>query len=202
MGLMAKDKGGGDFVLIPEDLHLAICYGIWDLGKQFSEKWEKSVHKILITWEIPECRGEFEQDGKKVNLPRVISKRYTLSLHKKADLKRDLESWRGKKFTDEELKGFDLKKLLGVPCQIQVIHNKVDDKVYANISAIIKAPAGTKLLPENSIKFFSFEEGGKIPEGTPEWIMDLIRQSEEFKNPKTHEEGEHDLPNDEETVPF
>ena len=97
MGLTAKDKGGGDFVLIPEDLHLAICFGIWDLGKQFSEKWEKSVHKILITWELPDCQGEFEQDGKRLKLPRVISKRYTLSLHKKADLKRDLESWRGKK---------------------------------------------------------------------------------------------------------
>lgn len=204
MGLTANNKGGGDFALIPEDLHLAICYGIWDIGTQFSERWDKSVHKVVIVWEIPECRGEFERDGKKVSLPRVISRKYTVSLGKKSDLKRDLESWRGKKFTDEELKGFDIKKLLGVPCQIQIIHDKVDDKVYANISAIIKAPAGTKLIPENPIKFFSFEEGGKIPEGTPEWIMDLIRQSEEFKNIGTHAEidEEHDSSDEEETVPF
>ncbi len=32
MGLTARDKGGSDFELIPEDLHFAICYGIWDLG--------------------------------------------------------------------------------------------------------------------------------------------------------------------------
>jgi len=199
MALTAKDKGGGDFTPIPEDLHLAICYGIWDLGTQFSERWEKSVHKVLIVWEIPGCRGEFERDGKKVKLPRAISKRYRLSLHKKADLRKDLESWRGKKFTDEELKGFDLKKLLGAPCQIQVLHNKVDDKVYANIAAITKAPTGTKLTPENPLKFFSFEDGPEVPEGTPQWIIDLIRHAEEYKG-GPHDE--HDSDRYEDDVPF
>jgi len=174
MGLIAKDRGGGELTPIPEDLHLAICYGIWDIGTQFSEKYEKLIHKVIISWEIPGCRGEF--DGK--DLPKAISKRYTLSLHKKSDMRKDLESWRGRKFSDEELKGFDIKKLLGVPCQIQVLHNKIDDKIYANIAAITKAPAGTKNKTENPLKFFSFEEEQIIPDGTPEWIMDLMKQSE------------------------
>lgn len=197
MGLTAKDKGGRDFTPIPEDLHLAVCYGIWDLGTQFSERWEKSVHKVVIVWELPGCRGEFERDGKKVNLPRAINKRYRLSLHKKADLRRDLESWRGKGFTDEELKGFELKKLLGVPCQLTVKHNKDGDKVYANVTAIVKAPAGTKLNPENPLVFFSFEDGGEVPVGTPSWIMDLIRHAEEYKG-GPHDE--HDAPDDD--IPF
>jgi len=194
MGLTAKDKGGGDFTPIPEDLHLAICYGIWDIGTQFSERWEKSVHKVVIVWELPNCRGEFEKDGKKLDLPRAISKTYRISLHKKADLRKNLESWRGKQFSEEELKGFDLKKLLGVPCQIQVLHNKVDNKTYANISAITKAPAGTKLKPENPIKFFSFEDGVDIPENTPEWIVDLIKNAEEYRgihHNDEHTEGEY-----------
>jgi hypothetical protein len=186
MGLTARDKAGGDYTPIPEDLHLAVCYGIWDIGTQFSERWGKSVHKVVIVWEIPGSRAEFERDGRMVDLPRAISKRYRLSLHKKADLRKDLESWRGRKFTDEELKGFDLKKLLGVPCQIQVLHNKVDDKTYANIAAITKAPAGTKIMPENPEKFFSFEDGLDVPMGTPEWIIDLIKQAEEYK-------GEHHI---------
>jgi hypothetical protein len=198
MSLMARDKIGGDFTPIPEDLHLAICYGIWDLGTQFSERWEKSVHKVLIVWEIPGCRGDFDRDGKKMNLPRAISKRYRLSLHKKADLRKDLESWRGKKFSDEELKGFDLKRLLGAPCQIQVLHNEVDKKIYANIAAITKAPGGTKLTTENPLKFFSFEDGAEVPEGTPQWIMDLIRHAEEYKG-GVHEE--HDSPEDSD-IPF
>ena len=199
MALTAKDKGGGDFTPIPEDLHLAICYGIWDIGTQFSERWEKTVHKVVIVWEIPGCRGNFEKDGHIRDLPRAISKRYRISLHKKADLRKDLESWRGKKFTDDELKGFDLKKLLGVPCQIQVLHNKVDDKIYANIAAITKAPTGTKLTPENPLKFFSFEDGGEIPEGTPQWITDLIRNAEEYKG---GQHAEHDSSNYPDDVPF
>jgi hypothetical protein len=189
MGLIAKDKGGGDFTPIPEDLHLAVCYGIWDIGTQFSEKFGKATRKVVIVWELPHCRGEF--DGK--NLPRAISKRYTVSLHKKAELRKDLESWRGKKFTDEELKGFDLKKLIGVPCQIQVLHSTADGKTYANIAAITKAPTGTNVKPENPVKFFSFDDGIPVPEGTPEWIMALIRQSEEFQreNGDAHTEETH-----------
>ena len=181
MGLIARDKGGGDFTPIPEDLHLAICYGIWDLGSQFTNFSDHPVHQVVIVWEIPEVRGEFERDGKKVDLPRAISQKYTVSLHEKANLRKALESWRGKKFTDEELKGFDLKKLLGVPCQIQVLHNVKDGKTYANVGAIIKAPQGKKIAPENPLTFFSFEDGKDIPLNTPQWIKDIITKAEEFK---------------------
>ena len=198
MGLTARDKGGVDFIPIPEDLHLAICFGIWDLGTQFSERWGKSAHGVILMWEIPGCRAEFERDGKQVNLPRTISKRYRLSLHKKADLRKDLENWRGRQFTDEELKGFDLKKLLGATCQLQVLHNRVDDKVYANIAAITKAPIGTKVLPENHLKFFSFEDTTEAPAGTPQWIMDLIRHAEEYGGRPS---DERDAPFDD-SVPF
>jgi len=202
MALIARDKGGGDFTPIPEDLHLAICYGIWDIGTQFSERWEKSIHKVVVVWEIPSCRGEFEKDGKMENLPRAISKRYRISLHKKADLRKDLESWRGKKFTEEELKGFDLKRLLGVPCQIQVLHNKVDEKIFANIAAITKAPTGTKLSPENPLKFFSFEDGMEIPTGTPQWITDLIKNSEEYKGVQHDDHAYSDSRDSPDEVPF
>lgn len=200
MALIAKDKGG-DYEPIPEDLHLAICYGIWDLGMQFYDYYHQIIHKVVINWELPEVRGDFEKNGKKVNLPRAISKKYTLSLHKKAGLRKDLESWRGKKFTEEELsKGFDLKKLLGVPCQIQVLHNKVEDKIYANVSAIIKAPQGIKVIPENPITFFSFEESIEIPPSTPEWISKLIKEAKEYGGEAPEDHG---LPKEEqEQVPF
>lgn len=200
MALIAKDKGG-DYEPIPEDLHLAICYGIWDLGMQFYDYYHQIIHKVVINWELPEVRGDFEKNGKKVNLPRTISKKYTLSLHKKAGLRKDLESWRGKKFTEEELsKGFDLKKLLGVPCQIQVLHNKVEDKIYANVSAIIKAPQGIKVIPENPITFFSFEESIEIPPSTPEWISKLIKEAKEYGGEAPEDHG---LPKEEqEQVPF
>lgn len=181
MGLTAKNKGA--FELVPEDLHFAICYGIWDLGKQYNEKWDKSQHKVVIVWEIPGVRIELDRDGKKVNLPRAISRQFTLSLGAKSDLRKVLEGWRGKKFTDEELEnGFDLKKLLGVPCQIQVLHAKVGENTYANVASVVKAPPGTKAKAENPLTFFSFEENMIIPDNTPEWIAKLIKESEEYKN--------------------
>lgn len=199
MGLTAKDKGGTDFTPIPEDLHLAICYGIWDLGSQFTQFSDHPSHQVVIIWEIPGYRGEFEKDGKKVNLPRVISQKYTLSLHEKANLRKVLESWRGKKFTEEELKGFDLKKLLGVPCQIQVLHNVKGDKTYANVGAIIKAPPQTKLTPENPMAFFSFEDNMGIPDNTPQWISDLIKKAEEYTGGHQDTSGGESSPED---VPF
>ena len=202
MGLIAKDKGGTDFQPIPEDLHLAVCYGIWDIGTQYQEKWDKTSHKVIIVWELPDCRGEFERDGKRVDLPRAISKTYTHSLHEKSALRKDLESWRGKKFSEEELKGFDLKKLLGAACQIQVLHNKIGDKIFTNIATITKAPSGAKPYPENPPTFFSFEDGGDIPTTTPKWIADKIKASEEYHG---YSDIRQDPPHDEQfqdEVPF
>ena len=45
---------------------------------------------------------------------------------------------------------------------------------------------------ENPLKFFSFEEGTAVPDGTPEWIMNLIRESEEAKHDAGYsEEQDH-----------
>lgn len=182
MPLTAKEGNGAQFPPVPMGLHLAVSYGIWDLGTHTEEKWNKDVHKILISWEIPGERIDIEKDGKEQNLPRVISNSYRLSLHKKANLRRDLESWRGKVFTPEELEGFDVYNVLGASCQLNIIHNEKDKKVYANISSIVPAPKGTKLEPENPTMIFSFEDYPEkgIPEGTPDWIKEIIKDSQEW----------------------
>lgn len=183
MGLIASDPGGGqDFEPLAEGMHHAICIGIWDLGTQTMEKYGKPseialVHKVLLMWETPEERIEIEDN----DLPRAISKQYTLSLHKKAALRKDLESWRGKRFTEEELEGFNLEKLLGVNCTLQVLHNKKNDKTYANVVSIVPLMKHMeKLKPENKIKFFSFTDHTNLPEGTPDWIADIIKSAEEW----------------------
>ena len=52
----------------------------------------------------------------------TISKFYTLSLHEKSNLGQDLVSWRGRPFTETERQGFDITKLIGVTCQLNVMH--------------------------------------------------------------------------------
>jgi hypothetical protein len=194
MALTAK-KSGQMFDPVSQGLHHAVCYAVYDLGTQYNEKFSKYVRKILIGWEIPSERITVERDNEKVDLPRAISKSYTNSLHEKAQLRKDLESWRGRAFSEHELEGFDILKLLGANCMIQVIHKKKDDKVYANVANIVSLPKGMERKePENPNKWFSFEEGMDIPEHTPQWIIDIIKASQEWQTSQGGGMPEQDAP--------
>src|SRR5689334_6354597 len=134
MAIMASAKGGQDFAPAPAGTHAAVCCDVIDLGMlevTFGGK-TKSQHKVNIVWQIEELRD----DGKPFN----VRKRYTLSLHEKASLRKDLESWRGKAFTAEELAGFDLEALIGVGCMLNIIHKEREDggTPWANVTAIMK----------------------------------------------------------------
>lgn len=181
MGLMARDSGGEGFDPVEAGVHNALCFAVYDLGTHHSigQGWDKMVRKVLIMWELSDLRIEI--DGK--DLPRAISNRYTLTLHEKGKLRGDLEGWRGQPFTQEQLDGFDLRNLLGAGCQLQVIHEPgKNGKTYANIKTIIPAPkGGAKVVCENEHKFFCFEDdGANLPDGMPEWVQKIIRESAEW----------------------
>ena len=214
MGITVSDKGGGqDFEQIPEGLHHSICYGVYDLGTQrFEIKGkEQAKHQVLIQWELPEIRIEVERDGEVLDLPKAISKKYNLSLHEKATLRKHLKTWRGRDFTPAELEGFDITKLLTVNCELQVIWDIKGDKTYANVENVIPFRDKTKVkVPENTPRYFSFEEHTNIPPNTPEWIEKLIMQADEWgggaepsQEPSVHgpEEEEPPIP-DEDEIPF
>ena len=135
MGLIAEDNGM-NFELTPADTHVARCYRVIDFGTSYNEKWGKSSHKILISWELPNTHMEDDR-------PFSIGRKYTLSLNKKANLRIDLESWRGVAFTEEEVKGFDISKLIGATCLLGVVHDTREDRTYANITSVMKMPQGT-----------------------------------------------------------
>ena len=79
---------------------------------------KKKAHKVMLTWELPEELAVFNED--KGPEPYSVSKTYTLSMHEKSTLRKDLESWRGKGFTELEAAKFDITKLLGVPCLLTI----------------------------------------------------------------------------------
>ena len=124
------------YVLAPEGLHAAVCCDVVDLGlvdTQFGQK-----HKVELRWQLEEA---IESDRGLIR--PVVRQRFTNSLHEKAKLRGVLETWRGRKFTKEELQGFDLEKLLGASCQIQVIHNVSDEgQTFANVNAVIPLGKG------------------------------------------------------------
>ncbi len=136
-------SAGGTYSPTPEGVHLMICAQVIDLGTQpGSKQFPEPKRKILIRWELPEERTEI--DGQDV--PRIHSETYTWSFHEKANLRKMLENWRGRKFTDDDFAGppdgFHLGKLLGVPMRGNIIHAVEGDKTYANLAAVM--PAGIK----------------------------------------------------------
>lgn len=149
MSLIAKDSGGGDYKIVPSGTFIARCYSIIDLGTQTTtgQYGTKSQHKIQIGWEL---FGE-DDDGNPLTvewegkvLPMTIKKSYTVSLHEKAALRKDLASWRGADFTEEEAKGFDISKLLGAYAMIGITHAETNNKTYANVSTISRIPSALK----------------------------------------------------------
>ena len=129
MTIMAKSKGG-DFVPAPEGVWPAVCVDVVDKGIVHSEKY-KPRHMVQIRW-VLEAEPALA-DGK----PHMAIRQFGLSLSEKSSLRPFLEAWRGKKFTDEELMGFDLEKLIGANCQLQIIHNKTNGTVYGNIQSVV-----------------------------------------------------------------
>jgi hypothetical protein len=129
------------YVPPPQGLHHAVCVDVWDEWVEESPFEEgKLVAKTRIVWLTDEVNPE---TGK----PYSIGKTYTLSLHERAKLRAHLEAWRNKAFTEEELRGFDLDKLLGVNCQIQVAH-KLNQRgsTTAEIQAIVPMAKGATKL--------------------------------------------------------
>lgn len=155
MAIIAKNNKR-DFTPAPEGLWQAVCVDVVDKGMQKSP-WGDN-HKVELRWVLSES---MVNTGK----PFMVTKRYTLSLHEKSNLRRDLEMWRGKKFTGDESDEFDLEKLLGANCQIQVIHNGSDDgTVYANVQAIVPAPRGVNKIsiPSDYIRAKDRDKNGAI----------------------------------------
>lgn len=183
MGLTATAGTKTALPLIPADVHQGVCYALYDLGTTYDKLYDKSTHKIIILWELPNERMVYQKDGKDIDAPRVISKKYTLSLNEKSSLFKDLQSWRGKPFSEQELLGFDIKNILGNNCMLQIIHRTKDNNTFANIANVLPLYKGIpSRVAENPIMFFSLEETRIIPEGTPSWIADLIKQCDEMRD--------------------
>lgn len=146
MSFYVEDKGG-NFERCPSGMHLARCYRIVDLGTQKSEYMGqvKYLHKIMLGWEIHGMNDDGSpikmQDGR----PFGIFKNYTLSWSEKANLRLDLQSWRGKPFTQEEMRKFDLKNVLGAWCMLNVIERPgKDNKTYTNVDGVTPVPSMIK----------------------------------------------------------
>lgn len=145
MAIIAKDAGS--FTPHPEGQFPAVCVDVVDKGI-VETTWQgktRSRHVVRLVFQSDE-----QLDNGK---PAIASRTFTLSLGEKSALRPFLESWRGKKFTGDELAGFDLESLIGVGAIIQVLHEQKGDKTYDNIVSAMKLMKGmTKLTPRDYVR--------------------------------------------------
>lgn len=191
MGFIAKDSGdGGNFKRVPAGVHIGRCYSLIDLGTQLSsgQYGEKMQHKVRIGWEL---FGEDEQgqpltivtDGKE--MPLTISKSYTVSLHEKAGLRKDLSAWRGRDFTEEEAKAFDISKLVGAYCMVNVTTSESNGKTYSNVAGLTPLPAAlknSKPAPVHTNLIFDLDDPDmKVFATFHEKLQEAIKKSPEWQ---------------------
>lgn len=164
--MQLKDNGGSDFAIAPAGVHMAVCYQVIDLGIRHNATYNNYQRKLRIAWELV---NEKMDDGR----PFSVSATYTASLSSKANLRRDLEAWRGRAFTDDELAGFSPKGMIAAPCQVSVVHNESGGTTYANVNSIMPLPKGMeKPIPVNDTLYFSWDDTRDQYSALPDWIRE------------------------------
>lgn len=207
--IIAPALSNEEFELIPADVYLARCFRMIDIGTHVLEGQfgSKDTHQVLISWELLKNDDDepvVMSDGKTFF---TINKKYTLSMHKKSNLRSDLDSWRGIPFTEEEASEFDITNLLDKFCKIQVIHNVNGDKTYANVKNIMP----TRKTADSINKAYTFslaDRDMEVFESLSDYIKGQITSSHEWENqPQTHEDVvlediDEDKPIDLSEIPF
>lgn len=199
-------KESSSFEPAPAGTHIARCYGCVSLGTQHSDLYA-DAYKVMLMFELPFERIATQDHGE---MPMTVSKEYTLSLNKKANLRKHLDAWRGRAFTEEELKGFEVSKVVGAPCQLTIVHQQnTQGNTYAKIESITGLAKGMT-CPEQAHKSIKFEiEEGRTDtfKGLAEWIRKKIEACEEWKpadqQPTANQPEQPDQPAEpEDDVPF
>ena len=213
MSLIVENSGGGTFKPVPSGVHLARLYRIIDLGTQKNEFEGKIsyVRKCKFVWEV---HGH-DDDGTPLvtdkGEPMIITRDYTMSWGDKATLRKDLESWRGRPFTADEQRRFDLKNVLDQWCLINVQHKeRKKGGVFSNIVGVTPVP---KIVRQNGLPkghnpcafFLVSDPDMELFETFSDYLKETIQASPEWRatakkapDPKSNS-GFDDMDND---IPF
>lgn len=165
MALIIKEEKT-EYPLAPDGLQDAVLVDVVDLG-ELDTPWGPK-RKLSLVFELEDTNSE----GKHY----IVIKRYTLSLNEKSNLRKDLERWRGSKFSKDELEnGVNMEEFIGLNATLFIAHNETDDKTYANIETIIPRKKGNKVVffeqkPSGQYTRVVEREGYKQPEEYAEMI--------------------------------
>lgn len=137
---------------LEDGVHNAVCIGIFDVGYQFSEKFNTTSRKAVLFFEV---EATIEDEGAFKGKRYTVNREFTLSTSPKSTLRKTLDAWIGgidDKIADFKEKngyeGLDFEELLiGQPALVQTQQNVSQaGKTYSNIVSITKLPKKTAIL--------------------------------------------------------
>lgn len=114
------------------------CIDLIDHGmveRTWKGRTQKQHRIVLRFWAGETFEGD---DGK--TLPLWVDAWFTLTLSEAGNLRPFLEEWRGQPFTEEELDGFNVARLVGAELLGQVSHNVTPKRTYANLGSVMRLP--------------------------------------------------------------
>ena len=184
MAIIAESTGGSNYEPVEAGTYAARCYSMVYLGT-LDEKFqgqEKTQKKVRLTFELPTELKVFKEE--KGEQPCVLSKEFTLSMHEKSGLRKFLQNWRGKAFTEDEAKKFDITVLLGKPCMLSVIHktSAANGKTYAEIAGVSTLMKGMAIAEQinPTFEFSVLDWDTEKFEMLPQFLKDKVMKSHEY----------------------
>lgn len=180
MSMIASDNGGQVIEKLENGVYTAVSSAIIDLGLQKNEQFKKIQRKFMMIWTI--IGEEVEINGEKQ--PRTISKEYSFSLNEKSTLRKDLQAWRGKPFSEEELQGFNILAVLNKACQLQIILEEKNNKKYNNIAGIMSLPKNSNVPILEDTYYFDMENAETWENycKIPNWIQEKVKKAENLES--------------------
>ena len=131
-----------DLNLCPEGLHPGHLTAVEDLGDSKTLE-GRSVQKVRFTFGVRAGADAATY---------VVTRVYTVSLHEKSSLRKDLQGWFGRRLSaDEEKGGINLEALKDQPVQVYVKRVTKNDRDYANVEGL--APAAATVPDLKDIQF-------------------------------------------------
>lgn len=164
------------FKVHPEGQFLAQLVDVVDMGERV-EKFQDYDPKVSEKCVFVFRTGETNESGQLIDVDRE----FTVSMGDKANLRKALEQWRGKKYTNEEIgDGVGIGKLCGNWALITVEHKSSQSgNTYAVINSIVGVP---KVMEANKPKFPPYLRAGYYDERKKVYAEEVKKFLSDQKN--------------------
>lgn len=129
MAIFAPNPEKSNFVPCPAGWQQVVCVDVVDMGMQPGYQGGPQQHKIRLVFQSQFC----DEGGRSF----ATIKNYTLSLHDKSGLLRDLQGWFGRSIPMDERKALDLETLVGMNAMALISHEPTaDGGVFAKVQVL------------------------------------------------------------------